>query len=58
VLEISKILGCQERDDTTQKSLSKAKFTSAEGCAPDKESEKQAQGAGSLFRFHVFHNTL
>jgi hypothetical protein len=52
------MLGCQERDDTTQKSLGKAKFTPAEGCAPDKESEKQARGAGSPLGFHVFENML
>jgi hypothetical protein len=28
------ILGCHKRDDTTQKSVGKAKFTSAEGCTP------------------------
>jgi hypothetical protein len=34
-----RILGCHERDDTTQKSIGKAKFTPAEGCATDKESD-------------------
>jgi hypothetical protein len=29
-----KILGCHKRDDTTQKSIGKAKFISAEGCTP------------------------
>jgi hypothetical protein len=32
VRNIFKILGCQERDDTTHKSIGKAKFTSTEGC--------------------------
>jgi hypothetical protein len=33
-----RILGCHKIDNTTQKSKGKAKFTSAEGCATDKES--------------------
>jgi hypothetical protein len=34
VRNIFKILGCHERDDTSQKSISKTKFTSAEGYTP------------------------
>jgi hypothetical protein len=34
VRNIFKILGCQEREDATQKSIDKAKFTSAGGCTP------------------------
>jgi hypothetical protein len=33
VRNIFKILGCHKRDNTTHKSLGKAKLTSAEGCA-------------------------
>jgi hypothetical protein len=32
------MLRCHERDDTTQKSVGKAKFTSAEGCTPEGKS--------------------
>jgi hypothetical protein len=46
------ILGCHKRDDTTQNSLGKAKFISADGCATDKESGKKAHWAGSLLRFY------
>jgi hypothetical protein len=35
VRNIFKILGCHERNDTTQKSIGKAKFTSTEGCIPE-----------------------
>jgi hypothetical protein len=58
VRNIFKILGCHKRDNTTHKSLGKAKLTSAEGCALDKESEKQAHGVGSLLGLHVFQNML
>jgi hypothetical protein len=34
VRNIFKILGCHEREDTTQKSIGKAKFTSAKGFTP------------------------
>jgi hypothetical protein len=35
VRNIFKILECHERDDTTQKSIGKAKLTSAEGYTPE-----------------------
>jgi hypothetical protein len=35
-------LGCHEKDNTTQKSISKAKFTSAEGCTPESLGSKNA----------------
>jgi hypothetical protein len=48
-----KLLGCHERDDTTQKSVGKTKFTSAEWCASDKESGKQAHLVGSPLGFYL-----
>jgi hypothetical protein len=39
-----------ERDDATQKSTGKAKFTSAEGCTTEKE---QAHPAGNLLVFYL-----
>jgi hypothetical protein len=51
VRNIFKILGCHERDNTAQKSLGKAKFTSAEGRIP--ESGKQAHQAGSPLGFYL-----
>jgi hypothetical protein len=49
VRNIFKILGCHEKE-TTQKSTSKAKITSSEGCATDKE---QAHLTGSPLGFYL-----
>jgi hypothetical protein len=49
VRTIFKILGY----NITQKSIGKAKFTSAEGCAPEKESGKQAHQVGSPLGFYL-----
>jgi hypothetical protein len=42
VKNIFKVLGCHERDDTTQKSIGKAKFTSA-GSLGDMHTGQEAQ---------------
>jgi hypothetical protein len=47
IRNIVKIFGYHERDNTTQKSIGKAKFTSAEECAPNKVWEASTLGEKS-----------